>query len=84
MIRVEVVKSSKTGSIKSIELKGHALFDEYGKDIVCAAVYLHGRAGDIARDRVGERSMMARDIIDAISVSLENKSGGERYELQTC
>ena len=38
MIRVEVVKSSKTGSIKSIELKGHALFDEYGKDIVCAAV----------------------------------------------
>ena len=53
-------------------------------DIVCAAVYLHGRAGDIARDRVGERSMMARDIIDAISVSLENKSGGERYELQTC
>ncbi|SEQ09188.1 NAD(P)H-hydrate epimerase [Lachnospiraceae bacterium NE2001] len=36
------------------------------KDTVCTAVHLHGRAGDMARDRVGERSMLARDIIDAI------------------
>jgi NAD(P)H-hydrate epimerase len=35
-------------------------------DIVCAAVNLHGKAGDIARDRKGERSMIARDIIEAI------------------
>jgi len=35
-------------------------------DTVIAAVSLHGRAGDIARDKVGERSMIARDIIEAI------------------
>ena len=35
-------------------------------DTVIAAVSLHGRAGDIARDRVGERSMIARDILKAI------------------
>ena len=31
MIRVKKVKDH-------IEIKGHALFDEYGKDIVCASV----------------------------------------------
>ena len=35
-------------------------------DSVSAAVHLHGRAGDIAKEKQGERSMMARDIIDAI------------------
>ncbi len=36
-------------------------------EVVSAAVNLHGRAGDFARERLGERSMMARDIIDSIS-----------------
>ena len=36
------------------------------KDVVCVAVHLHGRAGDLARDRLGERSMLARDILDAV------------------
>ncbi|MDY6325177.1 MAG: ribosomal-processing cysteine protease Prp [Catonella sp.] len=36
MIKVDVV-SDNTG-YKSIKFTGHALFDEYGKDIVCAAV----------------------------------------------
>lgn len=31
------------------------------------AVYIHGLAGDIAKDRLGEYSLMAGDIIDAIS-----------------
>ncbi len=35
-------------------------------DTVCMAVNLHGRAGDIAKERIGERSMLARDILDAI------------------
>jgi len=30
------------------------------------AVYLHGLAGDIARDLYGERSMIAGDIINCI------------------
>ncbi len=32
----------------------------------CHAVYLHGLAGDIARDRHGERSMIATDIIQCL------------------
>ena len=36
MIRVTVDKSH--GKFKSITCEGHALFDNYGKDIVCAAV----------------------------------------------
>jgi hydroxyethylthiazole kinase-like uncharacterized protein yjeF len=33
---------------------------------VCHAVYLHGLAGDIARERHGERSMIASDIIQCL------------------
>jgi hypothetical protein len=33
---------------------------------VCYAVYLHGLAGDLARDRYGERSMIATDIIQCL------------------
>ncbi len=32
----------------------------------CAAAFLHGWAGDIARDRLGERSMLAGDILAAL------------------
>jgi len=30
---------------------------------VCAAVYLHGLAGDVMRDKVGEHSMIATDLL---------------------
>ena len=36
MIRISVIK--KNNKIESITFKGHADYDEYGKDIVCAAV----------------------------------------------
>lgn len=36
MIKVNVLKSN--GKICGIEIKGHANYDDYGKDIVCAAV----------------------------------------------
>ena len=36
MIRINVIK--KNNIIDTIILKGHANYDEYGKDIVCAAV----------------------------------------------
>lgn len=36
MIRVNVNK--KDGKIKTIKVKGHAGYDEYGKDIICASV----------------------------------------------
>lgn len=32
------VKFNTNGDTKSIEISGHAEFDEYGKDIVCASV----------------------------------------------
>jgi NAD(P)H-hydrate epimerase len=35
-----------------------------------AGVYVHGRAGDIARDGFGERSMLASDILESIPLSL--------------
>ena len=36
-------------------------------DLCCAAVNIHGSAGDKARDEKGERGMLARDIISNIS-----------------
>lgn len=36
MIRIQIVW--KNNEIKQITLKGHANYEEYGKDIVCAAV----------------------------------------------
>ena len=36
MIRIHVVENNNY--IKQITLKGHANYEEYGKDIVCAAV----------------------------------------------
>ncbi len=35
-------------------------------DAACAGVYIHGGAGDICRDEIGEYSMLARDIIGAV------------------
>lgn len=36
MIKIQVIEKNK--SIKEIKIKGHAMYDKYGKDIVCAAV----------------------------------------------
>lgn len=49
----------------------------------CAAAYLHGWAGDLAKEKLGERSMLAGDILAALpqafkrleSVSVEPKPG---------
>ena len=36
MIKIEAKKQDN--KVKQIKIKGHALYDEYGKDIVCASV----------------------------------------------
>lgn len=36
MIKVSIKKEGKI--ISSLEIKGHAFYDDYGKDIVCASV----------------------------------------------
>jgi NAD(P)H-hydrate epimerase len=35
-------------------------------DAACAGVWLHGRAGEIAGRRLGRRSVLSRDVIDAL------------------
>jgi NAD(P)H-hydrate epimerase len=48
-------------------------------DASICAVYLHGLAGDLARDKFGELPMMAMDILnmipEAISKVMEEKKG---------
>jgi ADP-dependent NAD(P)H-hydrate dehydratase len=36
-------------------------------DAACLAVYLHGRAGEVAGSKVGMRCALARDVVDAIA-----------------
>jgi len=40
-----------------------AQFPHQPADAVCAAVFLHGMAGDCARDSVGEQAMVASDLL---------------------
>ena len=35
-------------------------------EAVIAAVHLHGLAGDVAREKMGEQSLIATDLIDAL------------------
>ncbi len=39
-------------------------------DALLSAVYLHGRAGDIARDRRGEEGMIAGDLLESVPAAL--------------
>jgi NAD(P)H-hydrate repair Nnr-like enzyme with NAD(P)H-hydrate dehydratase domain len=36
----------------------------------CAAVHLHGKAGEIAGKKLGRRSVLARDVIEAIAEAM--------------
>lgn len=36
MIKVEIIRNNN--NIKKISILGHAMYDEYGKDIVCASI----------------------------------------------
>ncbi len=50
-----------SGMIVSFLAQGYAV-----KDAVCAAVKLHGDAGDRARDRVGETALLPRDMLEEL------------------
>jgi NAD(P)H-hydrate repair Nnr-like enzyme with NAD(P)H-hydrate dehydratase domain len=50
-----------SGMLASLIGQGMAPFDA-----ACAAVHLHGRAGELAGKRLGRRSVLARDVIDEI------------------
>jgi hypothetical protein len=38
---------------------------------VCAAVYLHGLAGDVMRETVGEHSLVATDLLRGLPAAFE-------------
>ncbi|MBS4028549.1 MAG: NAD(P)H-hydrate dehydratase [Ignavibacteriales bacterium] len=48
-----------------------------------AGVYIHGLAGDVAKEKFGERSLMAMDISDSLSFALQSLTTGERTNQQT-
>jgi NAD(P)H-hydrate epimerase len=43
---------------------------------MCASVYLHGSAGDVAAERVGEESLIARDVVAALPEAFKRLRGG--------
>jgi len=42
---------------------------------LCSSVYLHGSAGDVAAERVGEEALIARDVIAAIPEAFKRLRG---------
>lgn len=55
------------GMISGLLAQGGKAFD-----CACAGVYIHGGAGDLCRDSLGEYSMLASDIIAAVPEFLQN------------
>ncbi len=48
---------------------------------VCAAVYLHGLAGDVMRETVGEHSLVATDLLRGLPEAFQRarKAAGEKF-----
>jgi NAD(P)H-hydrate epimerase len=42
------------------------------EDAAIAGVYIHGLAGDLARNKLGEMALMAGDILDRLPTALES------------
>jgi ADP-dependent NAD(P)H-hydrate dehydratase / NAD(P)H-hydrate epimerase len=43
---------------------------------LAAAVYLHGLAGDVAAERLGQESLVASDVIEALSEAFRRVGAG--------
>ncbi len=66
---MELMKRRDAGDVEAqrqLEEHARAISYEWVGMIVATAVYLHGLAGDVARDLHGEHSMLATDIIEGI------------------
>ncbi len=59
-----------TGIIASLWAQGMT-----GEEASCSGVYLHGMAGDIARELYGERSVVAQDLIDQLPAAIKKVEG---------
>ena len=85
MIRVNVFSDSE-GNTRKIELKGHAGYDDYGKDIVCAsASALDGNVeeetGHFTFRFTGDISKESKLLMDSLILGLKNieEAYGEEY-----
>jgi ADP-dependent NAD(P)H-hydrate dehydratase / NAD(P)H-hydrate epimerase len=58
--------SGGTGDVLTGVLGGFLARGLPADRVLGAAVYLHGLAGDVAAERVGEEALIARDVIDAL------------------
>lgn len=56
-----------TGMIVGLLAQGVAPWEA-----ACAATYVHGLAGDLAAETMGQTSLIARDVIDHIPYALTN------------
>jgi NAD(P)H-hydrate epimerase len=45
-------------------------------DAACAGVYLHGRAGELAGEKLGRRCVLARDVIEALPEAIAEYERG--------
>ena len=48
-------------------------------DAAVLGIHLHGRAGEIAGERLGKRSVLARDVIDAIAAAIREHEPSPSY-----
>jgi NAD(P)H-hydrate epimerase len=61
-----------SGLIGSLLAQGMAPFEA-----ASLGVHLHGRAGELAGQRLGVRSVLARDVIEALGAAIgEHEQGG--------
>jgi NAD(P)H-hydrate epimerase len=54
-----------SGVIGTLLAQGEERFDA-----ACIGVHVHGRAGEIAGQKIGRRSVLARDVIDSLSTAM--------------
>ena len=67
--------SGGTGDVLTGMTAGLIAQDLLPFEAAAAATYLHGLAGDIAADRVGEASMAASDLLEAVPAAIRQVEG---------
>jgi ADP-dependent NAD(P)H-hydrate dehydratase / NAD(P)H-hydrate epimerase len=72
-----------TGMVAGLMAQAHTMKDDdRWARAVMAAVYLHGLAGDVARDKMGEQAMIAGDLIASLPEAFKKAKqqlGGKEF-----
>ena len=70
-----------TGDVLTGMIAGFlAQFPERPELAVCAAVYLHGMAGDVARDQLGELALIATDLLHTLPEAMRRTIAWSRQK----